>query len=52
MKTFYIHQIYGLFEDGTSFTDNELFKENVFKWIYLITENNNNPDRKYNYQYK
>lgn len=52
MKTFYIHQIYGLFEDGTSFTDNELFKENVFKWIYLITQNNNNPDRKYNYQYK
>lgn len=52
MKTFYIHQIYGLFDDGTSFTDNELFKDSVMKWIYIITKNNNDKNRKYNYEYK
>jgi len=51
MRTLYIHQIYGLFEDGKSYMNNELFKESVMKWIYITTENNKNRDRLFNYQY-
>ena len=52
MKEIIVHQVYGLFEDGTEWTDNELFKESVMRWIYIITQNNNNPNRKYDYKYK
>jgi len=50
MKTLYIHQIYGLFDDGKEMP--ELFKQSYLKYSYITFNNNRWDDRKYNYEYK
>jgi len=50
MKTLYIHQIYGLFDDGKEMP--ELFKQSYLKYSYIAFNNNRWDDRKYNYEYK
>lgn len=52
MKTIYIHQIYGLFQDNKFIFDNELFKQSYLKWNLLATENNNIKNNYFNYVYK
>lgn len=48
----YIHQIYGLFDDNISLTDNKLFTDSYLKYSFICSENNYNKKRKYNYEYK
>tara|TARA_R110002096_G_scaffold263785_1_gene457277 strand:- start:112 stop:882 length:771 start_codon:yes stop_codon:yes gene_type:complete len=52
MRTIYIHQIYGLYEDNKFLFDNELFKQSHLKWNKLITKNNNIKNNHFNYVYK
>ena len=52
MRTIYIHQVYGLFEDNKFMFDNELFKQSYLKWNLLVTENNNIRNNYFNYVYK
>lgn len=51
MKTLFIHQIYGLYDDNKSIYDNPLFMES-FAWYKLICDRNNkNLNRNYEYVY-
>ena len=47
MNNFYIHQVYGLYDDGKPLSDNELFMESHLKYKEICDKNN----YKYNFKF-